>query len=57
MIGEAQMQYEEDEWEKIEEANELQRQSHTLQCAASQVWCNRLCTCKPGDWLANREEG
>ena len=56
MIGQAQRQYEEEEWEKIEAANELQRQGHTLQCAAGQVWCKAKCDCKPGDWLANREK-
>jgi len=56
MVGQAQMQYEEEDREKIEAANELQKQGHTLDCAASQVWVAASCTCIPGDWLANREE-
>ena len=52
-----QMQYEIEEWEKIEAANEPYRQGHTLQCAAGQAWAGAECICTPGDWLANRGEG
>lgn len=57
MIGTAQMQYEEEEWDKIQRAKELQREGHTLQCAAVMAWVGAECSCVPGDWLANRKEG
>lgn len=56
-IGNAQMQYEDEEWDKIQEALGLQEQGHAPLCAAKQVWCNAKCSCFPGDFLANREEG
>ena len=57
MVGEAQRQYEVDEWEKIEAANELLRQGHARDCAAAMAWVGAECICTPGDWLANRREG
>ena len=35
--GKAQMQYEIDEWPKIQKANKLLRQGHTRDCASNQV--------------------
>jgi len=57
MVGEAQMQYEEEEWEQIEAANELLKQGHARDCAAAMAWTGVECICTPGDWLANRKEG
>ena len=57
MIGTAQIQYEIDEVDKLQKAKELQREGHTLQCAAAMAWTGAECSCTPGDYLANRKEG
>ncbi len=57
MIGTAQIQYEIDEVDKLQKVKELQREGHTLQCAAAMAWTGAECSCTPGDYLANRKEG
>jgi len=53
MVGQAQRQYEEEEWENIDAANELKKQGHDPVCAAAMAWTGCACTCT--NWLANRE--
>ena len=61
MIGTAQAEsweeWEEEEVDNITKVKAFQRQGHTLHCACGIIWGNGICTCTPGDWLANRKEG
>jgi len=46
----AQAQYEEEEFDNLEQAREYQRQGHTLQCAAEMAWRGANCSCQMESW-------
>ena len=46
----AQAQYEEEEYDNLELAKDLQRQGHSLQCAAEMAWRGANCSCQMESW-------
>jgi len=46
----AQLKYEEEEYDNLEQAKEYQRQGHTLQCAAEMAWRGSECSCQMENW-------
>ena len=46
----AQLQYEIEEFGNLEKAKELQRQGHSLQCAAEMAWRGSECICQMENW-------